>query len=428
MDPSPRDVSPSPAGRPSPDPATPRPARFPLAGLIALAAAAFITILTEALPAGLLPEMSADLGVSESRVGMLVTVYAVGSAVTAIPLTALTRGLPRRSLLIGTIVGFAVANTVTTLSHDYALTIGARLVAGVAAGLLWALLAGYAMRMVAPEAKGRALAVAMAGAPVALSAGIPAATLLGQLSDWRIAFGAMSAASLVLIVWLLRTVPPFPGEAADRRQPIRRVVALPGLAPVLLATGTFVLAHSLLYTYIAPLLELDGNGGRISLVLFVFGFVSLAGVALAARHVDRRLRSLALAAAALFVGALLLLGVAGSSFPVVLLAAAGWGLAFGGAGTFFQAASANAAGPTADVAQSMVVTVWNVAIALGALLGGVVVDDAGPRSLPWLALAFALAALLVVWFARRHGFPGTGAERDVEPDAEAAVEAARVPA
>lgn len=414
MDHAHHDVPPPPVGPPPAAPSAPRAGRFPLAGLVALAAAVFITILTEALPAGLLPEMSADLGVSEARVGMLITVYAVGSAATAIPLTALTRGLPRRALLIGTVVGFAVANTVTTLSHDYALTIGARLVAGVAAGLLWALLAGYAMRMVAPEAKGRALAVAMAGAPVALSAGIPAATLLGQLSDWRIAFGAMSAASLVLIAWLLRTVPPFPGETADRRQPIRRVVATPGLAPVLLATGAFVLAHNLLYTYIAPLLELDGNADRVSLVLFVFGVVSLAGVALAARHVDRRLRTLVLAAAALFSGALLLLGAAGASFPVVLLAAAGWGLAFGGAGTFFQAASANAAGPTADVAQSMVVTVWNVAIAAGALLGGVVVDHAGPRWLPWVALVFALAALLVVGAARRHGFPSAAPERGDE--------------
>lgn len=122
--------------------------RLPLGALLALAMGGFITILTEALPAGLLPQMAANLGVSESWVGQTVTLYAIGSLIAAIPLTLLTQGYRRRPLLLTALAGFVLANTVTALSTDFSLILLARSLAGVSAGLLWALLAGYAARLV----------------------------------------------------------------------------------------------------------------------------------------------------------------------------------------------------------------------------------------------------------------------------------------
>lgn len=121
--------------------------RLPMLALLALATAVFVTSLTETLPAGLLPDMSHDLRVSESATGQTVTIYAIGTALTAIPLTAATAGWRRKRLLLTAVAGFAVANTVTALSSVYGLTMVARFLAGVAAGLAWALLAGYARRM-----------------------------------------------------------------------------------------------------------------------------------------------------------------------------------------------------------------------------------------------------------------------------------------
>nr|WP_240921430.1 MFS transporter [Microbacterium excoecariae] len=109
--------------------------------------------------------MSADLGVTPSAAGQTVTVYAIGSAAAAIPLTMATIGWPRRRLLLTAVAGFALTNLVTALSTDYLLTMVARFGAGVVAGLVWALLAGYARRMVAPGQRGRAMAIAMAGTP-----------------------------------------------------------------------------------------------------------------------------------------------------------------------------------------------------------------------------------------------------------------------
>lgn len=121
------------------------------------------------LTAGLLPQIGASLSVSEALAGQLVTIYAVGSLVAAIPLTAATQSWRRRPLLLLAIAGFAIVNTVTAISDTYAVTMAARCFAGVFAGLLWALAAGYAARMVPDHLQGRAIAVAMVGTPVALS-------------------------------------------------------------------------------------------------------------------------------------------------------------------------------------------------------------------------------------------------------------------
>lgn len=204
--------------------------RLPLSGLLALACAGFITILTEALPAGLLSPMSADLGVSRALVGQLVTIYAFGSLVTALPMTALTQRLPRRPLLLAAIAGFVVVNTVTALTHHYAVMLVARFVAGISAGLLWSLVAGYASRMVAPRLQGRAIAVAMVGTPLALSLGIPAGTLLGQTIGWRWAFALMSLLSVGLVVWARLALPALAAPGAGARQTLGAVWRLPACA------------------------------------------------------------------------------------------------------------------------------------------------------------------------------------------------------
>ena len=378
--------------------------RLPLAGLSALAVAGFLTILTEALPAGLLPRMSADLQVSEPMIGQLVTVYALGSLLAAIPLTAATRGWRRRPLLMLAVGGFLVVNTITALSHSYGLTLVARFFAGVFAGLVWALLAGYASRMVAEPLRGRAIAVAMVGTPLALSIGIPAGTLLGGVIGWRAVFLILSGLSLLLIGWIGWKLPDFPGEARTQRRSLLQVLALPGLKVVLATTLGFVLAHNVLYTYIAPFLERAGLAARIDAVLLVFGVAALAGIGWVGAHIDRKLRTLTLASIALFALAALALSLFGEAPWLVFAAVIAWGVAFGGAATLFQTASARVAGEAADVAQSMVVTVWNLAIAGGGIAGGLLLRAQGPGALPWSLLALLITTGAMVLASPRGGF------------------------
>jgi predicted MFS family arabinose efflux permease len=375
-------------------------------GLLALAMSGFITILTETLPAGLLPQIGAGLLVSRAWVGQLVTAYAIGSLVAAIPLTAATHTMRRRSLLLIAIGGFAVANMVTAVSGDYHLTMAARFGAGMSAGLLWALLAGYAARMAPPHLTGRAVAVAMAGTPLALALGVPLGTWLGVVLGWRASFAIMSALSLCLIGWVLAAVPDFPGQTATtKRFTLYGALSLPGVSSVLIVMLAFVLAHNILYTYIRPVLDRADLGGSTDRVLLIFGLTALTGIWAVGMLIDRWLRALALSSIVLFGLAVIVLLIWGCS-PFAVYAAAGiWGLAFGGAATLFQTALANQAGEAGDVAQSILVTVWNLAIAGGGLVGGLLLDAVGVGAFPLAPLALLTLALVATLRARRHGFP-----------------------
>ena len=380
---------------------------LPLGRLLALAMAGFLAIMTEALPAGLLPQISTGLAVSEAMAGQMVTLYALGSVLAAIPVVAATRGLRRRPLFMAAVGGLLLFNSLTALSGHYGLTLAARFAAGMAAGVIWGLVAGYARRMVPPHLQGRALAVAGVGQPLALAAGVPLGAWLGSLFDWRGVFWALSALCLLLLAWVRLGVPDYAGQTTHQRQPVARILLVPGVRPVLLALFGWMLAHNMLYTFIAPFLVSAGLGQRVDVVLLLFGLAAIAGIWLTGLLVDRWLRALTVLSLALFAVSALLLGLAGQSAVAVLIGVAAWGLSFGGAPTLLQTALADAAGEGADVAQSMLVTVFNLAVASGGVAGGLLLGCLGARALPWALAVLALACLSVVWPASHAGFrPG----------------------
>jgi predicted MFS family arabinose efflux permease len=402
--------------------------KLPLGALLALATAVFITSLTETLPAGLLPAMSGDLGVGESAAGQTVTIYAIGTALTAIPLTAATAAWRRKRLLLTSMGGFAAANTVTALSTDYTLTMAARFGAGVAAGLAWALLAGYARRMAPVHLQGKAIAIAMAGIPVALSLGVPAGTFLGKATDWQTAFLAMTGLTIALLGWIAAVVPDFPGQprrsgssgssrpstagapqksaGAPQKSPgMLSTLRVPGVAPVLAVTLVFVLAHTVLYTFIATFLTELGMGDSTDVVLLVFGGASLLSIWIVGALINRRLRTLMIGATLLIAVAAALLALLSDSTAMVYVAVVLWGLGWGGAPTLLQTAAGDAGGEHADAAQAMLVTLWNAAMAGGGVVGGILLGALGSTSFPWSVLALLVPVLLLVLAAHRHGFP-----------------------
>lgn len=378
--------------------------RLPLGALLALAATGFLTMLTETVPAGLLPQISTGLGVSTGRAGQLLSVYAFGSMLAALPLTALTRGWPRRRLLLATTLVVAVVNVFTAVSSLYGLTVAARLVAGLAAGVQWAMIAGYAMRLVDQPQKGRALAVSMAGVPLGLAFGVPAGTALGGVFGWRITFATVAVLAVLVAGWAWAKIPAFPGEAATDRSPVRRVLLRPGLPVILVAAFAFEVAHMNLYTYIAPLLASADLARHIEVLLLVFGVAALVGLWVAGVLIDRHLRVVVLGVLGLFALCMLGFATAGEAGNVVVTAVAGWGLALGAAPTMFQAASAKAAESALDVAQAMLVTVLNAGMAAGAALGGLALG-AGTSTLAWISLAVFAATLAAAVLGRRHAFP-----------------------
>nr|WP_187485506.1 MFS transporter [Duffyella gerundensis] len=364
----------------------------------------FIAILTETLPAGLLPQIGTDLGVSQVMAGQLVSIYALGSLLAAIPLTVLTRGWHRKKVLLLAVGTFLVFNTITTFSSNYWLTLAARFMSGVAAGLAWGILAGYARRLVPADLQGRALAVAMVGIPIALSLGTPVGAWLGGMMGWRVPFGVMAALSILLLIWTLIAVPDLPGQQASQRLSVWKVFLMPGVRPVLAVIFLWMTAHNILYTFIGPFLALSNLTSQIGLILLLFGLAALVGIWITGALVDRHLRKLVLLSLSA-LGAVSLMLAAGMREPVVVfLAVVVWGWSFGGASTQMQTAAADAAGNNVDVAQAMVTTAWNVAIASGGVIGGLLLENAGAVSFPWALLALMAVAFLCAYFGKKHGF------------------------
>jgi len=378
---------------------------MPLWGLLALATAAFTDVMTDLLPAGSLPQMSRALHVPQARIGLLVSAFAVASALAAIPVTAAVRGLPRRPVLAGVLVGFAVLDAVTAVSTSYLLTFAARLLAGIMGGTLWSMLAGYAARMVPASSRGRAIAIVLAGITAALSLGLPAGTALADAAGWRVSFVSLSVMALLLVAWVRWKVPPFPGEARRSRTPPRRAASRPGIRAVLAVTFLLLTGHQAMYTYIAPFVARSGFG-HTSLVLLVFGTATVGGIAVTGILADRHLRPVLLAALALVATAMIALGYCARIPAALLLAVALWGAAFGGAPALLQTALTDASGPgDADMATSLQTTIYNIGIAAGSLAGGFILQRAGAGALPWTTSLLSAAALATVATARRHAFP-----------------------
>jgi predicted MFS family arabinose efflux permease len=186
----------------------------------------------------------------------------------------------------------------------------------------------------APEhLRGRAIAIAMVGAPIALSLGIPLSTVLGQAVGWRSAFGVMSALTVLLLAWVRFGVPDFPGLAASRHLSIGKVFGIPGVKPVLIVTLAYAMSHNVIYTYISPFLASSGMSGSVQTALFVFGVSALVGIWIIGVLVDQWLRELVLASVAMFCLASAAMFIWQESPFVIYASIAAWGLSFGGAGT-----------------------------------------------------------------------------------------------
>lgn len=384
----------------------PRPKeRLPLGSLLALTTAGFLTVMLETLPAGVLPSLSGDLGVSEAVAGQTITLYALGALLSAIPIIGATMGWPRRRLLVMALSGFVVTSLIVAISPWFTLTLVARFVGGVFAGVLWGILAGYASRIVDQRQRGRALTIALSGTPLALAFGTPAGTFLATAIGWRLTFTTMAVATGVVLVWVLIAVPKVPGQSKHERTNALKALRIPGVAAVVAVSLLFFAGHALLYTYIASLLTFAGMGSSVTTALLVFGVSALVGLWVTGMFIDRHLRFLMLASTAIFAAAVLVLGLALTSPVAVLISIAAWGVAFGGSGSLQQTALTNAAGTAVDAAQSILVTGLNLGIAVGGILGGVVLSGVGPGALPFTTLALLVAVLIIVTTARRSAFP-----------------------
>jgi len=375
--------------------------RFPLLRLLVLAGAIFVSVSSEFLPTGLLPDIAGDLRVSESRVGLLVTVFAFTVVVSTGPLTLLTRGMPRKGLLVGLLAVFAISNVLAGFAPSYELLAGARILGGLAHGLFWAVATPYTARLVPPGQLTRAIAITTAGGSFAFILGVPFTAAIGHAFGWRNAFLVMAALVVVFTVLALLLLPSVPSTHAPRAAPVAGSavvrdrslwgVVIVGVTVLLIATG-----HNLYYTYIAPwMIEVAGiPSDFVSVALLIFGVAGAFGLLISGAYGDKYPRLTHNAMALALIVTILLSGAFARGILLTLVLLALWSLAFGGLPSIFHSRALHSASArTRDLSGAIVTIGFNLAIGGGALFGGLVYDGLGVEFVP-----FAGALIVAVGF------------------------------
>ncbi|MCU4367397.1 MFS transporter [Acinetobacter courvalinii] len=375
------------------------PERLPLLQLLALTLASFLATANETIPAGLLDQIATGFVTSEAWAGQTVTLCALGAGIAGIPLTVLTKKYPQRNLLLISLITFSVCNLLTALSTHFIFVLCLRFIIGLATGLAWSILATYARSMAPPHLQGRALAIAMLGIPLALALGVPLSAWLSVFIGWRNIFIILSMTALLLTVWVFIKVPNYHKNTSQRSVALKTVFTMPGVRPILFLVMAWILSHYLLYTYITPLLTDLGLKTQIDFILLVFGLSTLLGIWLIGLLVDQHLKKLIFISLTTFLIISVLLSLSFNHLGLMLFTVFTviWGLSFSGAPTLLQTVLANAARENADIAQSLLVTVFNLSFACSGIIGGILLETLGTHYFPFL-ITFILAVALEVLF------------------------------
>jgi predicted MFS family arabinose efflux permease len=385
-------------------------------GLAALALSTFVAITTELLPVGLLPQMSRELDVDESTMGLAVSVYALVVTVLALPLTALTARLPRKSLLIATLVGYALSNLIVALAPTFLVLCIGRSVGGLAHALFFSVASAYASKLAPKHLVGRAIAIVYAGTSMGYVLGIPLATSVGAAVGWRIAFFALVGVSALLVLLTISMLPRVSGDAKSHNgNP--RAWRRSGLVTVGIVNAVLFLGHYTAYTYVSALLGLAGvEESAVGSVLLLLGGAGIIGLWAAGMVVDRVPRLGLLCAGAAMALSLGALAFVEGNLVGTIVSIAVWCMAFGAAPTFLVTAAIRTGAVSPDIAGAVVNGSSNLGIGLGAAVGAQIFAFSGVGTLPAVAAVLIAASVIVVVSAHR-AFPakphrenlGTGA-------------------
>ncbi|MFI1607352.1 MFS transporter [Streptomyces griseofuscus] len=383
--------------------------------LTVLTLCAFTLGTGEIMIAGLLPEIADDAGVSLSTAGLLVSSFAL-TVVIGGPVLALTTGRARRRrLLIALMLTYVLGNVISAVAPSFWLLATGRIVAALAHSALMPLFFGIAADVVPPDKRGMAVARVSLGFSLAMIAGLPIGTALGQWLSWHATFWAIAALTLAATVPVAALAPDTPGISEAEDQGRLRELRVLGDRRVQVVTGITALAAASFtaYTYVTPLLtDTVGFGeSTVTVLLLLFGIGGTVGNLIGGRLTDRSvLGAIALSVAALAVSLLLL----GASTGVKVVAVAFLFL-FGAAYyAVIPAVNTRLLNVDSRQARTLALTVqssaFNLGTALGGWLGGrVIAEGAGLRWLPVVGSLVALAALLLAVGEVRGERRGTAA-------------------
>ncbi|MCU1112289.1 MFS transporter [Stenotrophomonas maltophilia] len=377
--------------------------RHPWWAVSAVGLATFSVVTTEMLPVGLLTPIAEDLGASTGTAGLMISLPALLAAVFA-PLAVIAAGgIDRRRILCVLLGLLLVANLASALAPGIGWLLAARVLVGFCMGGIWTIAGGLAARLVPAQRIGLATSIIFGGVAAASVLGVPLGALIGDALGWRSAFVAMTLFSAAVMLLHLRVVPALPVSTSVRPRQFVQQLGQRNLRRGLWLTGLLVSGHFIAFTYVRPLLtSVSGvDASWIGALLFGYGLAGIAGNFIAGPLAARHPRGMLLAiASGLLLTPLLFLWVGNTrsaGIAVLLL----WGLAYGGVSVGLMSWMMKAVPQAVEIATALYVAVFNIGIAMGAWVGGRLLDGVGLHANLWVAAVLAGSALLMAAITRR---------------------------
>ncbi|WNW13886.1 MFS transporter [Pseudomonas sp. DTU_2021_1001937_2_SI_NGA_ILE_001] len=374
--------------------------------LAALAMGAFGIGVTEFAPMGMLPGIADDLGVSIPAAGLLVSAYALGVLIGAPLMTLATGRIPRRLLLIGLMAIFTLGNLMSALATDYQSLLIARVVTSLNHGAFFGVGSIVAASVVAPDKRAGAVAAMFMGLTLATIGGVPLATWLGEMLGWRTTFWGIAGLGLVAMTALWFALPNIPLGKSDGVLAEIRVL---GRGPVLAALALTVVGSSAMFTvftYIAPILHSETHADTpfITGMLVLFGIGLTLGNIWGGKAADRSVERTLVVSLTVLIAVLLAFTVL-MRWPLpAALAILLWGIASFALVPPLQMRVMQAAHDAPNLASAVNIGAFNLGNAIGAALGGAVINAGlGYPAISLAGAAMATLGLLMVWAFSARG-------------------------
>jgi len=377
--------------------------------LFALTLSAFAIGTTEFVIVGLVPTIAQDLGVSLPSAGLLVSLYALGVAIGAPVLTAMTGRWQRKNVLMAVMSLFVVGNLLAWMAPSYSSLITARILTGLAHGVFFSIGSTIATSLVPREKEASAIAIMFTGLTVALVTGVPLGTWIGQNFGWRATFMVVAVLGLIALIGSALLVPKNMKQAAPARISQQlSVLTQPRLLLVYAMTaigygGTFTV-----FTFLAPILEqVSGfQSSAIGLIMLVYGVSVAFGNIWGGRMADRLgpIKALQIIFTALALVLLAFTFTAGNQTAAVITILIWGAFAFGnvpGLQVYVVQLAEKYTPQAVDVASGLNIAAFNVGIALGSLLGGIVIESMTLMDTAWIGAVIVAVALVLT---RLSGF------------------------
>lgn len=374
------------------------------AGIASLALGVFGLVTAEFLPASLLTAMANDLGVSDGAAGQAVTATALVAAGAALTIPLFTRNFDRKRVIVALTILLLLSNVLAVTAENLSVLLVSRVLLGIGLGGFWSMAAALAMRLVPDHLFARAMSLILTGVSVATVGAAPIGAYMGNLWGWRSAFVAAGIVSLITLLVQIFAIPSLPPKDNPSLKVMFELLRRTNIRVALFAVLLVISGHFAGFTYIRPLMEhiTHLSVSAISAVLLGYGIGGFFGNFAGGFIAERSERYAVVCGGALIAVLAASLWMAGSSPVVAAVAIALWGFAFGAFPVGFQTWIVRAAPDQAEAAGGLMVAAFQIAIASGAIGGGILVDHVGALGGPIFAtVAITLGTLLTLRYGPR---------------------------